>query len=170
MMPLLSRIYCAFLKITFSSLYTTQFFSDCCQMREHIDLCQCNADLETCLSCLGFMYIILRKIICSYYFIRNQSTSFWSSAYQKDTKDPAYQFANDQVGRQVYFIVIQIYKKTIYNIVKELRNTIKKSMTTGIAQKSYYFHFGPLGKMIHQKIKDIYKEETQKALKGILNT
>ena len=43
-------------------------------------------------------------------------------------------------------------------------------MATGIAQKGYYFHFDPLGKMIHQKIKDIYKEETQKALKEILNT
>ena len=30
----------------------------------------------------------------------------------------------------------KIYKKNIYNIVKELRKTIKKSMATGIAQTS----------------------------------
>ena len=62
----------------------------------------------------------------------------------------------------------------MYDIVKELRKSkIKNSMATGIAQKSciaYYFHCGLLGKMICRKIKNIYKEETQKALKGILNT
>ena len=35
-----------------------------------------------------------------------------------------------------YFVVIQIYKKCIYNIVIELRKTIQNSMVRGIAQKS----------------------------------
>ena len=34
-------------------------------------------------------------------------------------------------------VVIQIYKKIVYNIVTELQKTIEKSMATGIAQKSY---------------------------------
>ena len=47
-------------------------------------------------------------------------------------------------------------------------------MATGIAQKSCpaLFPFGPLGKMIFQKLYIyiyIYKQETQKSLKGILN-
>ena len=40
------------------------------------------------------------------------------------------------VGRYLYFVVIQIYKEFIYNIVIELRKAIKKSKAKRIAQKS----------------------------------
>ena len=54
-------------------------------------------------------------------------------------------------------------KKIVYTIVKELRRTIKKSMTTGIAQKSCtaLFPLWSLRKMIYQNVKNVYKEETE---------
>ena len=76
-----------------------------------------------------------------------------------------------QVGRYVYFVVIQIYKKITSNIVIELRKTIKKSMATGIAQKirAAIFPLWSLRKNDVSKMKKKkYKEEMQEALKGLL--
>ena len=59
------------------------------------------------------------------------------------------------VGKQVDFVVIQICKKIIYIIVVELKKLIKKSMVTGVAQKSCtaLFPLWSFGKMIYLKWK-----------------
>ena len=79
--------------------------------------------------------------------------------------------ASDKQVRQEGRFISSSYnytKKNIYNIVKELRKTIKKSMATGIAQKNCttLFPLWSLRKNGILKNKKYIKEETQKALKG----
>ena len=66
-----------------------------------------------------------------------------------------------QVGRYVYFVVIQIYKKITSYIVIELRKTIKKSMATGIAQKIRAAIF-PLWSLRKNDVSKMKKKNTKR--------
>ena len=74
------------------------------------------------------------------------------------------------VGRQVYFVVIQIYKKFIYNIVKELRKTMKKSMAIGISQESCtaLFPLCSFRKNDISKIKKYIQRENVESIERVL--
>ena len=86
--------------------------------------------------------------------------------YSSKTESPINRSAKAviQVGRYAYFVVIQVYKKVIYNIVKELRKTIKKSMATGIVQKgcTVLFPMWSLRKNDISKIKNLYVKRKHK--------
>ena len=77
-----------------------------------------------------------------WFFLRKRPIHFHinSTSIIGPVKRNQFSFSSIEIsegGRYVYFVVIEINKKNIYNIIIELWKTIKKSMVTVIAQKSY---------------------------------
>ena len=80
----------------------------------------------------------------------------------------------EKSGRQVglFRCPINIQKKVftiqLKNYGKKLNNLWQQGQHKKAAQ--LYFHCGALGKVIDRKMKNIYKDETQKVLKRFLNS